>query len=343
VLLNLLSNAVKFTEEGEVVVHVDAEPAGAGSHRVRLVVRDTGIGIPPDRMDRLFAVLQPGRRLDDAPLRGTGLGLAISKRLVELMGGTLSVESEEGKGSAFHIEFDGRGGEVRRGSPATGRPARGQAPARRRRQRDEPRDRDPPGALVGDGGRRRRAPSEALALLEAGEPFDVAVLDMSCRRWTGSSSRTRSDAVATRDAPAPLAHVARRLPRARASREFAAQLAKPIKASQLFNALLGYSHQVEPRAAESAPEGDEPRGRRRCGSSSRRTTRSTRRSRWHSSHRLGFRADVAWNGLEASRRSSDGRTTSSSWTSRCRSSTASTRRAGSASVGRPSPGPASSR
>ena len=105
VLLNLLSNAVKFTEQGEVIVHVDAEPAGRGKHRLHLAVRDTGIGIPQDRMDRLFESFSQVDASTSRRYGGTGLGLAISKRIVELMGGTMWVESEEGKGSTFHIEL----------------------------------------------------------------------------------------------------------------------------------------------------------------------------------------------------------------------------------------------
>ena len=75
VLLNLLSNAVKFTEEGEVVVHVDAEPAGRGrAYRLHLAVRDTGIGIPPDRMDRLFASFSQVDASTTRRYGGTGLG-----------------------------------------------------------------------------------------------------------------------------------------------------------------------------------------------------------------------------------------------------------------------------
>ena len=104
-LLNLLSNAVKFTERGEVVVLVDAEETGAGSYRIELAVRDTGIGIPPDRMDRLFASFSQVDASTTRRFGGTGLGLAISKRLVELMGGTISVESEQKKGSTFRISL----------------------------------------------------------------------------------------------------------------------------------------------------------------------------------------------------------------------------------------------
>src|SRR5438093_4931838 len=112
VLLNLLSNAVKFTEQGEVVVLVDAEETGAGSYRVELAVRDTGIGIPPDRMDLLFTSFSQVDASTTRRFGGTGLGLAISKRLVELMGGTISVESEQGKGSTFRISLPVEAAEV---------------------------------------------------------------------------------------------------------------------------------------------------------------------------------------------------------------------------------------
>ncbi len=107
VLVNLVGNAVKFTEHGEVVVAAYATPAGEGS-RLHFAVRDTGIGIPHDRMDRLFHTFS---QVDSSTTRrygGTGLGLVISKRLVEMMAGELSVESEAGVGSvfAFHVLVD---------------------------------------------------------------------------------------------------------------------------------------------------------------------------------------------------------------------------------------------
>lgn len=102
VLTNLVGNAVKFTEEGKVCVSVEPDRhEGAGSQTVRFSVRDTGIGIPADSFDRLFLSFS---QIDHARTRkygGTGLGLAISKGLVELMGGAISVESEEGRGSLF--------------------------------------------------------------------------------------------------------------------------------------------------------------------------------------------------------------------------------------------------
>ncbi len=101
VLLNLLGNAVKFTEDGEITVTTELVSEENGRATIHFSVADTGIGIPRDRMDRLF---QSFSQVDASTTRkygGTGLGLAISKRLVELMGGHVGVESEEGKGSRF--------------------------------------------------------------------------------------------------------------------------------------------------------------------------------------------------------------------------------------------------
>ncbi|MFN8543632.1 MAG: ATP-binding protein [Candidatus Binatia bacterium] len=101
VLLNLLGNAVKFTERGEVAVVASVAPAADGEQRVRVEVRDTGIGIAPAAQARLF---QPFTQADGSTTRrhgGTGLGLSIGKRLVELMGGEVGLSSAPGAGSTF--------------------------------------------------------------------------------------------------------------------------------------------------------------------------------------------------------------------------------------------------
>ena len=103
ILLNLLSNAIKFTERGEVTLTTEITPGTRHIPRpaVRISVADTGIGIKREDLDKLF---QPFRQLDTGLTRqheGTGLGLAICKRLVERLGGTITVESEWGKGSTF--------------------------------------------------------------------------------------------------------------------------------------------------------------------------------------------------------------------------------------------------
>ena len=109
VLQNLIGNAIKFTSEGHVVLEVKA-PYGEGEDGededgflLRFVVRDTGIGIPPEAMEQLY---QPFTQADSSTSRrfgGTGLGLAISKQLIELMGGTISVSSRPHEGSTFEL------------------------------------------------------------------------------------------------------------------------------------------------------------------------------------------------------------------------------------------------
>lgn len=116
ILLNLLSNALKFTDEGEVLVsvkakhtHNDPSPKPFGnessdqSYRLHFCVSDTGIGIPEDRQERLFKAFSQVDASTTRKYGGTGLGLVISKRLTELMGGTMWIESEVGVGSHFHF------------------------------------------------------------------------------------------------------------------------------------------------------------------------------------------------------------------------------------------------
>lgn len=105
VLTNLLGNAVKFTQQGEVRLKVSGEPGA-----MRLAVKDTGIGIAADRLEKIF---EPFAQADASMSRrfgGTGLGTTISRQLVELMGGRLRVESTEGQGSCFSIELPLRAG-----------------------------------------------------------------------------------------------------------------------------------------------------------------------------------------------------------------------------------------
>jgi len=101
ILLNLAGNAVKFTEAGEVVIRVTVESENRSEMTIRFTVSDTGIGIPPKRMDRLFKTFSQVDASTTRKYGGTGLGLAISKRLAQGMGGTIDVDSQEGKGSDF--------------------------------------------------------------------------------------------------------------------------------------------------------------------------------------------------------------------------------------------------
>ena len=100
-------------------------PPDRGMHRLHFAVRDTGIGIPQDRMDRLFESFSQVDASTSRRYGGTGLGLAISKRIVELMDGTMWAESEVGKGSTFHIALTAPEAEV----PAADRPRRRRFPS----------------------------------------------------------------------------------------------------------------------------------------------------------------------------------------------------------------------
>jgi len=103
VVLNLLGNAVKFTHEGYITVRLAAQVDA--SHRASLIIEvtDTGIGIPADRLDRLFKSIFASRFLHHAPLRRHGLGSLHCQALAELMGGEVGVRSEIGKGSTFWV------------------------------------------------------------------------------------------------------------------------------------------------------------------------------------------------------------------------------------------------
>jgi PAS domain S-box-containing protein len=105
ILNNLVSNAIKFTHQGEVVIQAEVLQETATHVHLRLSVRDTGIGIPAAAQSKLF---QPFSQVDASTTRkygGTGLGLAICKQLTELMGGTISLQSQEGQGSTFSVEL----------------------------------------------------------------------------------------------------------------------------------------------------------------------------------------------------------------------------------------------
>lgn len=103
ILTNLANNAIKFTENGEVFIEIRSAKLSGTKYEIQFAVRDTGIGIPEDKLSRLF---QPFSQVDSSTTRvygGTGLGLVISKRLTELMGGRMWVESTFGKGSTFYF------------------------------------------------------------------------------------------------------------------------------------------------------------------------------------------------------------------------------------------------
>jgi PAS domain S-box-containing protein len=238
---NLLANAVKFTDDGEVVLGVASEDGDDGRRRLRFSVRDTGIGIPAERMHRLFESFSQVDASTTRRYGGTGLGLAISKALAELMGGSLSVESKEGSGSTFHFEI------LAREAARPARPDRheGRAPVAGKRL-----------LVVDDSATNREIvtrqalswgmlveaverPAEALARVAGGERFDVAVLDLQMPDMDGlelaRELRRHRDET---ELPLLLLTSMGRVAKARGAREFQAQLTKPVKASQLYDALV---------------------------------------------------------------------------------------------------------
>jgi signal transduction histidine kinase/ActR/RegA family two-component response regulator len=125
VLINLVGNAVKFTDQGRVALDVTLVSAGPSPIEVRFAVTDTGIGIPADKQRLIF---DPFAQADGSTTRrfgGTGLGLTISARLVEMLGGALSVQSEPGKGSVFSFTARFRAAAAR---PSVDQPVRTPGP-----------------------------------------------------------------------------------------------------------------------------------------------------------------------------------------------------------------------
>ncbi|MBK8200099.1 MAG: response regulator [Acidobacteria bacterium] len=102
---NLVSNAIKFTAQGEVMIVVSSEPAGAAAHTVKIHVSDSGCGIAPDKMDRVFESFAQEDGSTTRRFGGTGLGLSITRKLARMMGGDVTAVSEPGKGSIFTLTF----------------------------------------------------------------------------------------------------------------------------------------------------------------------------------------------------------------------------------------------
>jgi PAS domain S-box-containing protein len=244
ILVNLLSNAVKFTHQGEVFATLDGQTDAAGGVMLHVAVEDTGIGIAADHLPRLFNSFTQVDASTTRKYGGTGLGLAISKRLAELMGGRVSVESTPGRGSVFHVWVQLERAQSPQDSPFL--------------QRNAP-------ALVGKrilivddnqtnrriltrfamlwGMRPSTLPSalEAIDLVRHGEPFDVAVLDMSMPDRDGLDlAHALRDCPGARTLPLVLLTSLGQRPPGVADDEirFAACLSKPIKAAQLYKTLV---------------------------------------------------------------------------------------------------------
>ncbi len=296
ILVNLLSNAVKFTSQGEVVVTVSVQQAAVeGVVTLALAVRDSGIGIPADRMHRLF---QSFSQVDASTTRnfgGTGLGLVISRRLAEAMAGTIKVDSQVGSGSTFTVSVK---------LPASAdsedqiRIAPAELPGRT-------------GLVVDDNATNRHIlcrqlegwgmqvsqqadPHEALTRAQAGDRYDVYLLDMNMPQMTGlqlASELRRLDGASN----SPMLLLTSLGQRPRGSDEMGLlHLTKPVKAAALRSAVaraLGASA-PEPKAVAQLAA---PRLRVLLAEDNAVNQKVASLLL----DRLGYRADVVGNGEEA--------------------------------------------
>jgi signal transduction histidine kinase/DNA-binding response OmpR family regulator len=237
ILVNLLSNAVKFTPAGEVDVTVSATPLEDQRHEIHFAVRDTGIGIAPDRFDRLF---QSFSQVDASTTRrygGTGLGLAISKRLAELMGGRIWAESEVGKGSTFHFTIAAESAppfaEV--SSPGLASALAGKRVLIVDDNRTNRRILQLQVEKWGLRARETESPSQALAWIRQGDPYDLALVDY---QMPGMDGIALARAIRQLPGSRPLAlillsSIGQPLPVEAEAAGFAAVLSKPVRLSTL--------------------------------------------------------------------------------------------------------------
>jgi signal transduction histidine kinase/CheY-like chemotaxis protein/HPt (histidine-containing phosphotransfer) domain-containing protein len=242
ILVNLLSNAVKFTSAGEVVVTVTAERNPDQRYTIHVAVRDTGIGIPPDRMDRLFQVFSQADASTTRQYGGTGLGLVISKRLSELMGGTMWAESVPGQGSTFHATISVEA------APSQPRVYRSGATPQLDGKRllivdDNATNRRILTLQAQDWGMTVHAAAsgvEALDFLDRGESVQVAILDMQMPGMDGVqlARAIRAHRAGRRLPMILLTSMGRRL-KDMETGLFADCLTKPAKSAQIYEALIG--------------------------------------------------------------------------------------------------------
>ena len=315
ILINLLGNAVKFTEQGEVVINVSrasALPDTGKSNAVALEfsVRDTGIGIPADRMGRLFHSFSQADSSTSRKYGGTGLGLAISKRLTSLMGGDMWAESTgvPGEGSAFHFTIQ---------TETVAMPER----SRRDLHGIQPALNEKRVLIVDDNATNRRiltlqlqawgmqardseTPAEALKWIKRGDPFDLAILDMHMPGMDGVAlaGRIRKQ----RDAKSLPLVLFSSLGRREADVDanlFEAYLSKPIKPSQLFDTLASLFVEqptTEKRAAPAKLQMDPEMAKNHpLRILLAEDILVNQKLALRLLQQMGYRADVASNGIEA--------------------------------------------
>jgi GAF domain-containing protein/CheY-like chemotaxis protein len=311
IVINLLSNAIKFTDRGEVELSasgraVDGREAGASAPRWRISVsvRDTGIGIPADRMDRLFQSFSQADASISRRYGGTGLGLAISRRLAELMDGDLVASSDgvAGRGSTFELTFEADAAQrvvapepVRLVDLAGHRVLVVDDNATNRRILLKLIER------WGMTGRESGSPREALGWVVGGERFDLAIVDLHMPELDGIALATALRA-AEAGASTSVVVLSSLGVHERDNDAVAAFLVKPVKPSALYDAmataLAGQATAVPVRSSGAGID---------HGLGARHPLRIllaednpvNQKLALRLLDRMGYRADVAGNGLEA--------------------------------------------
>lgn len=269
VILNLTNNAVKFTEKGEVFLRVSLLDRSGQDHlTLRFQIIDTGIGIPADRLDRLFKSFSQVDASTTRRYGGTGLGLAISKRLVELMGGSISVRSAVGSGTefSFDLPLDRVGDALAQDSaPKTAAELQGRTAMIVDDNATNLRVLELHLRSFGMASIKAQDAEEALQKLSTGQPPDIIILDMQMPGTDGITlARKIRELPQGRTLPLVL-FSSRQVSRAQFDGmegvgEFSGLLVKPIKPSALFDvlgsALRSGLTQAEPAnpPAESRPE-----------------------------------------------------------------------------------------
>jgi PAS domain S-box-containing protein len=283
ILVNLAGNALKFTHEGEVSVAVDVEPGGS----LHFAVRDTGIGIPADRMERIFLPFSQADASTAREYGGSGLGLAISRRLCELLGGRVWVESKPGVGSTFHFTVTLR--------PAVAAAGAADVRLRGRRLLVVENNQTLRAALArlaefwGMDVRATSSAAEALERLKGGEVFDAILTDDIAAVATPAA-----DSV-----PALLLGEVGQIGHSSGStREPAVFLSKPVRSAALRKALVGA---LGLQATPPAPSGTGPLS---PASSEAKVlvaedNRENQRVALKILERIGYGAEVVSNGREA--------------------------------------------
>jgi signal transduction histidine kinase/DNA-binding response OmpR family regulator len=308
ILLNLLSNAVKFTQSGEVVLTVTSKPLPAECVELMFAVRDTGIGLTPESIGRLFRSFSQADSSTTRKYGGTGLGLAISKRLAELMGGTMWVESAgPGEGSTFLFTIKAQ---MARLPSARARELIGvqsELQGRRLLVVDDNATNRRILALQaykwGLGARVTEFPQEALRWVAHGEQFDLAILDMHMPEMDGLELARE---IRKCNATLPLvlfSSLGRREAAGSDEGLFAAYLAKPLRQSQLFDTLVGLLARQE---AVSTGAGSPAKRRVDTGLAERHPLRIllaednvvNQKLALRQLQQMGYRADLAGNGIE---------------------------------------------